>query len=121
MPYVPYRTATQWQAYYASLNNIGLSDEQKVQIDILGTLENSSGTGGGNTYSAQFTSIAATYTYTTSTAPQLSNIVGKTIIACFIAGGTIDPSYITWDDTTLTFDSNAVTLNGGETVVLLAE
>lgn len=121
MPYVPYRTATMWQAYYASLNNVGLSDDQKVQIDILGTLENQSGTSGGNTESAMFTSQNNVYSYTTSNAPQLANLVGKMVIACFVAGGTLDIAAITWNDTTMTFDSNYITLTGAETIVVLGQ
>ena len=83
MPYIPYNTATQWKAYYASLNNVGLSDEQKVQIDILGALENQAGTV-GNTESAMFSSQNGVYSYTEADAPQLANLVGKTVIVCFI-------------------------------------
>ena len=119
--YIPYHTATMWQAYYASLNNVGLSDDQKVQIDILGTLENQSGTGGGNTENAKFNSQNDVYTYNVGNAPQLANLVGKTVIACFVGGGTIDPSAITWDDTDMVFDSNAVTFDGTQTIVVLAQ
>lgn len=120
MAYTPYRTATLWQAYYASLNNVGLSDEQKVRIDILGALEDMSGTV-GDTFSAMFTASAGVYSYTAATATQLSNLVGKTLIACFISGGTLQVSSITWNDTTMTFDSNAITFNGGEIVVVLGQ
>lgn len=39
MSYTPYRTATQYKAYYESIG-VTPSLEQQVQIDILGTLEN---------------------------------------------------------------------------------
>ena len=121
MPYVPYHTATAWQAYYASLNNVGLSDDQKVQIDILGAIENQSEGGVGNTESAMFSSQNGVYSYTESNAPQLANLVSKTVVACFVSGGTLIISAITWDDTTMTFDSNAVTFTGAETIVVLAQ
>lgn len=39
MAYTPYHTATEWKQLYANAG-VEPSNEQKVQIDILGTLEN---------------------------------------------------------------------------------
>lgn len=120
MPYVPYRTATEWQQYFAGLNN-GPSDQVKIAIDTLGALENQAGTV-GNTESAMFSSQDGVYSYTEADAPQLANLVGKTVIGCFISGGTLAVAAITWDDTTMLFDSNAVTFDSTiVTIVVLAQ
>lgn len=42
MSYVPYRTPEQWKEYF-SADNSGVSDDQKVRIDILGMLQNIAG------------------------------------------------------------------------------
>lgn len=42
MEYVPYRTPEQWKQYFQDQSE-GISDDQKVQIDILGMIKNTSG------------------------------------------------------------------------------
>lgn len=120
MSYVPYRTATQWQQYFAGLG-LGPADQVKIAIDTLGAIENQAGTV-GNTESAVFSSQNGVYSYTVADAPQLANLVGKSVIACFVAGGTLAIASITWNDTTMTFDSNAVTFDSTiVTIVVLAQ
>lgn len=47
MSYVPYKTATQWQQYFAALND-GPSDQIKIAIDTLGATESSQSGGSTN-------------------------------------------------------------------------
>lgn len=115
MSYIPYRTATQWQEYYAENPLSSLSDEQKVRIDILGATENN----GSSSISGDvvFSCITATNSYTSATVPSLANQSTRDANLVRLAGSTIDPSLYTWDGTTFTFDAS-ITIVGGETVYI---